>query len=190
MTAPVPALPTFTAGQVPTATDLAGITDNLFNLYNYSMGGFRIDRPLVSLAVGVENFELTNGSDRAIAWDERIVDTDNMWSGTEPDRFVINTPGLYRFGLSVALAPVTAPLASTLGLRITFDGNLASFSAAVVYGTYDSGSGGGAVITTESAVAQGTIVQGWAIQDTGTTVACDPRFGGTRMWAIWEGPMT
>jgi len=190
VTAPVPALPTFTAGQVPTATNLAGITDNLFNLYNFTMGGFRKDRPVVVVGVSVENFELFNGSDRAIVWDERIVDTDSMWSGIDADKLIINTPGVYRFGLSVTLQPVTAPLGSTIGVRIATDGDIANFSAGVSYGTYDSGSGGGAVITTDSIIiGTSTYVQGWAIQDTGTVVACDPRFGGTRMWAVWEGPV-
>jgi hypothetical protein len=192
MTAPTPPIPTFANGQTDTTTRLNDLSANLGDLYDYTQGGFRTRRPICVVRMTRENREVPSNTDRLLQWDATDVDTDHMYSNIFSEIIEIQTPGLYRVGLQVALQPITAPDTAIAACRLGLINSVSTADAAqtfaVGFGPYISGLGAGLHCSVTGGFLRGNRIGAFLTHTAGAAVAIDPAFGGTRMYAIWLGP--
>lgn len=99
MAVPTPAIPSFTDGLVVNAAALNALAANLTNLYNYNQGGFSTQRPAV-IAVQTTGQVITSSTDTQITFNSAPINTNNMWTASQNNKFTIQTGGIYVvFGL-------------------------------------------------------------------------------------------
>lgn len=180
MTAPTPAISTFTDGVVAHAADLNSIGSNLTNLYNYTMGGFRTYKPQCEVRVTSTTVSIPNAAETLVAFNTADVNTDAMWVGTSASQFSINTAGTY----FLYFQAVHQAGFSNFSVRLLVNGTSASTNA--VGST--SGQANGGNVSAIVPLTVGATVYGDIYQSTGAAVNLATTYGGCRMAAYWISP--
>jgi len=91
---PSPAIPSFTDGVVVHQAELNALASNLTNLYTYNQAGFTTQRPCV-IVNQTSGQVISNNTDTVVTFGSAGVNTDNMWTGSVPDRLTIQHAGIY-----------------------------------------------------------------------------------------------
>lgn len=180
MTAPTPAIPSFTDGVVVNAANLNAISSNLSNLYTYTQGGFRTSKPQCAVRLTNTTFSVPNATDTQIQWNTADINTDNMWIGTLPGQMTVNTAGTY----FLYCQAVHQAGFSTYAVRLLVNGTSPSTNGV---GTF-SGTANGASISAMVPLAAGATIYGFVYQSTGAAVNLTTAFGSARMAAFFVSP--
>jgi len=94
VTTPSPAIPSFTDGTVVHQADLNALGSNLTNIYNYLLGGFRTEPPIVVAQQTVAQ-TIATGVTAQMSYDTAVVNTNSMWVSSSPTQITIQTGGIY-----------------------------------------------------------------------------------------------
>lgn len=182
MTAPTPAIPTFTTGDLLTQTTLNAMTTNIGFLYSFLMGGFRTRKPICAVRVTtVQTIATGTTPGKIIDFDIDDIDTDNMWVATGRNTITINTAGIYRlYGQFGHIGPA----ANELDVAILVNGT--NFNTDCVGRFNGSADVGNCAATVP--LAAGAAVHLGVYQNTGSTQTISTGNGGTRLSAEWISP--
>lgn len=180
MTAPTPAISTFTDGVVCHAADLNSLGSNITNLYNFTMAGFRTRKPQVAVHLANSAFSVPNATETNIIFDAADVNTDNMWLSTSGGQFTVNTAGTYL----VYLQALTQGTFASYSVTITVNGTSTSTNGVARFTAQADGGNVSAVLP----LAAGATIFGFVLQNTGAAINLATTFGGARMFAYWISP--
>lgn len=180
MTAPTPAISTFTDGVVAHAADLNSLGSNITNLYNYTMAGFRTLKPQVSVHLANSSFNVPNATDTQIIWDTADVNTDNMWISTSGGQFTVQTAGTYYLYLQVK----EVVSFSTYAVTLCLNGTSTSTNAVGQFSAQANGGNVSAILP----LTAGNTIYGFVNQNTGAALSLSTQYGGCRMAAYWISP--
>lgn len=176
MTAPYPAVPTFTDGALVQQYQLNGLAQHINDLYIRNLGAFRTTVPVCTLRLTSTQSIAYNTDARVASWDVADINTDNMWSSANPSYMVVNTAGIYVVFAQI----VTQGTATNLGVRVVVNGfdyindavgsyeavALAGHAQAVVY------------------LPAGSVVSTWVFQTNKNPGVLDTAHGSCRMGAF------
>lgn len=179
MTAPTPALSTFTDGVVARAVDLNSLGLNITNLYNFTMGGFRTFKPQCAVRMTTGQ-SISSGTDTVMSWSIADVNTDNMWVPGGPDHMTVQTAGTY---FLYAQAVHQAGF-STFAVRLLVNGTSSTTNAV---GSFSASANGGNVSALVP-LAAGATIYGSVLQTTGASVTLATTLGSARMFAFFVSP--
>lgn len=180
MTAPTPAISSFTDGVVTNAAALNSLGSNLTNLYAYTQGGFRTQKPQVSARVASATFSIPNNSNTLVNFDTSDINTDNIYSGTTPTTLTIHTAGNYFLH---AQSATTAGF-STFAVYLCVNGTNPSSNGIGTYSAQANCGQASAFVT----LAAGATVSMIVYQNTGAAVNLATTYGATRLSAFFVSP--
>lgn len=190
MPAPTPAIPSFVDGSVVHQADLNALASNLTNLFNENQGGFRTQRDCV-ITTRTTLQTINNSTDTLISFSSASVNTNNMWTASQPTQITIQTAGIYWIFGQVRW-PVIAGSTQAMGMSgsILVNGTsyLANGVAAQLCAPVNAGSGISAVVGCLVNLAVGAVVYLNAWQNTGAAVTTNTDGGGTFLGAIFLTP--
>lgn len=175
--APTPAIPTFVDGATTIVSPLNDLTASFTNLYNYTQGGFRTEKPLCVVYRLKSEGGPRPSVDNLVNWDSVYANTDFMFTASANDTLTVHTPGWYRLSLQVHFdatpaglrackimvngsAPGTNSVATDARIPVTSSEGTVVFCSALVglaagstilANCYQSSGGASMVITTFSA---------------------------------------
>jgi hypothetical protein len=188
VTAPTPAIPGFTAGQLVAAAPLNDLAANLSDLYTAAQGGFRTRKPICATRITSTTRPVANNTDVLVTWDVEDVDTDTMFTpgGTT---ITCHTAGIYRVGFSATLTP-SGTLSGTPVLigRVLVNTTTQTAAAAANYTPMSSGNGSSVAVAATVALAVNDVVRFYVRQNSGTAENFDVGYGGCRGFAQWLSP--
>lgn len=179
-TAPIPAVAVFADSAIVHQTALNTLGANLTNLYNYTMGGFRTQKPLVAARCTTQTFP--NAVDTQIFWDTVDLNYDNMWNSASTGALVVNTAGIYRIYVQAAhLGALGHPGVAYICINGTSTQNNA-------IGTMAPSSSTTTNCYATASLSVGSTIYGFLFQSTGVSQGANTQFGGCRIHAEWISP--
>lgn len=137
MTSPYPAIPSFTDGNLVQQYQLNALSTHLTALYTHNLGAFRTNVPICTLRLTSTKSTSYNADAQVTVWDTADLNTDSMWSASNPGFMTVNTAGRYIVFSQI----VTQGTATNLGVRVVVNGfdyvndAVASFEAQALSGT-------------------------------------------------------
>ena len=194
MATPTPAIPSFTDGNVLSASQLNALGSNITNLYNYNQGGFNTQRPCV-IAIQTTSQNINSATDTLVSFNSAPVNTNNMWVASQATQITIQTAGIYWIFTQVRWPVISGPAFNIAGAcNIYKNGtnpptNTIATSVSLLLGNASPVSGGTvntAGIITNLAVGDVLYLDVW--QNCGGTLGLGTSFGGTYLGAIFLTP--
>lgn len=176
-TKPTPVIPTWTTGLVVHQYDLNCLPAHETNLYNYTLGGFRTNKPLAAVRCTTQTFP--NAVDTPIVWDTVDLDYDNMWSS---GFLTVNTAGVWRIYLQ---GSQNGGVGHSEVVYICVNGTSTVNNAV---GTMAPGSAITSTCHATVSLPAGSVIYGFLYQATGSPQTTQTTYGGTRMTAEWISP--
>jgi hypothetical protein len=188
VTAPSPAIPSFTYNKLVTAEHLNALGDNVRDLFDLTMSGFRTTKVMASARVDTAR-SIANNTEVLVQWDVEILDTDGMFT---PGGTVITcqTPGLYRVAFHAMVAPVSTSSANAMTfVKVTRNSTTPSTGAiASNAGALGSNTGSAASCNQLVRLAAGDVLRCYVRQTSGNSTSFLLTHGGTRVSAVWVAP--
>lgn len=186
---PTPTIPTFTDGQVVHAADLNALGSNLTNLYNYGNAGFTTQRPMV-IAQATTTQSCGNAVYTNVTFGQAVINTDNMWSASQPAQLTIQHAGVYWI-----FGQIRCPSFSTGGVAGNILINGTSFSNSKSTNIFGPGPSGFTGPTPQMGLivnlaANATVFLSLYQSTGGGSLTLQTDFGGSYLGAAFLSPST
>jgi hypothetical protein len=188
---PSPTIPSFTDGVVVHQADLNALASNLTNLYSYNQAGFRTQRPCV-IVKQTSGQSIPNATDTLVNFNTAVVDTDNMWSASTPNRITVQHAGIYYVFAQIRYPNLIAASTSTWGGAYIEINGTTTASAVALMNTLAVANGAGTCPSGSQLanLAAGATIYLSAVHTFGSTQTLSTDVGGTTLGAIFLTPST
>lgn len=182
-----PALPTFTDGVVVHQADLNALVTNINVLAANTAGkqqAAQYLRPLCLVRL-TSSQNISNNTVTLVNWGVADVNSDNMWTGSQPTQMTVQTAGTYLLGQSNLFGSGLTSSGNTSDARIMVNGTAPSTNT-VSAGTTSIYNGGWFVqASAVVALAAGATIFFSVTQISGSTATLGTTFGGSHAYACF-----
>lgn len=107
MTAPTPAIPTFTDGVPVHQGSLNALGSNILNLYNFTMGGF-LNAPPLCIVSQTSAQSIGTNAFTPVTFQSAVVNSPTMWVASVPGTLTVLVAGVYMITGQILWSNATA----------------------------------------------------------------------------------
>ena len=188
MTAPTPAIPTFTDGTIVHQAALNALGSNLTNLYSFCLGAF-VNSPAFCITNQTSAQPIPNTTTTVVNFSSTVINTNNMWVASQPGQLTVQTAGTYlligkvRYG---AAAGGTFRFAEVLINGTSSPGNVVADAVAP---PGSAGSGSAATASIAYRLSVGSTIYLAALHDAGASLNTNVNAViNSSLIAVWLAP--
>lgn len=182
------ALTTFTDGAVVHQADLNNLSTNIDALCQITTGKTAASgvstKPMAMVHISADKL-ITNNVDALISWDVADYNTDNMWVGSQPTQFTVQTAGKYRVNVVTVWANNASGIRSTkIMVNGTSNANVVTSTIITPVSSIETAY----TTTCTVALAANATVYLDVFENSGSNINVRTTFGGTWATIEWCAP--